>query len=232
MEFISFLKTLPKQDDKHVNAFLEWALNHKYIPSSSDPSILAKYLYDKLDWDLTHAFQKLFVVYEKTDPDNAIPAQYKGHGNLLHAINIIVILKNDAGHNPEMKPLHKPKATRALEYICLYPVEMPTEKDGNAYAFLAVDGYSKMAFMTGLEKDASDEIVLKHIDLLVKHKDIVDKLEEPFTLVLHKYEHLRTSISSIIHPLSGSMLVDDAYVAKVATPVIENMFKHLADKME
>ncbi len=211
---------------------MKWALAQQYFPSSSDPAVLAKYLYDKLDWDLTHAYQKLFVVYEQAEPDNTIPARYKGHLKLLDGINIIVDLKNNAGHNPEMKALHKPKATRPLEYICLYPIEIPTEQDGDAYAFFAVDGYSNFAFMTGVEKDASEKSVLKHIDLLVKHENFTSKLEQPFTLVLHKYEHLRTSVSSIISPLGGSMLVDDAYVTKVVTPVMKNMFKHLAGEMD
>jgi hypothetical protein len=82
---------------------MQWSFKEKEFPRSSDPQVLAKYLYDKLDWDLTHAYQKLYVLYEKVEPGNTIPHQYKGQENLMSAINIIIEMKNKAGHNPSIK---------------------------------------------------------------------------------------------------------------------------------
>ena len=121
------------------------------------------------------------------------------------------------------------KASYSLEFVCLFSVEMPT-LEGDAYVFLAVDVFSEFVFSTGVEKDRKKDNLLKHVKLLVNNEDFKKKLPVPFTLVFHKYEELRKDIDKIIKPLGGKMIVDDLFVTRVLTPVIEHLFKSLSKK--
>lgn len=44
-----------------------------------------------------------------------------------------------------------PKATRPLEYVCLFPLPVPPEKKhDDLYGFMAVDVFSKFLFHLGV----------------------------------------------------------------------------------
>ena len=49
MNFITFLKSLPKQADKPSQDFILFALFDKEFPDTADPERLARYLYLRLD---------------------------------------------------------------------------------------------------------------------------------------------------------------------------------------
>ena len=49
MHNIEFIRTLPEQDNKKSDAFIKWAVKQKDFPLTSNPKLLADYLYDKLD---------------------------------------------------------------------------------------------------------------------------------------------------------------------------------------
>lgn len=122
------------------------------------------------------------------------------------------------------------KATRPSEYICFFPAEFPTRDDGDVYAFMFVDVYSEFLIMTGMEKDRSHKTILKHIRLLTKNKDFLKHKGSLFTLVLHKYEEISIDILKIIKPFKGKVLIDDAFVAEIVSPVLESLFASLAGK--
>ncbi|OFY94678.1 MAG: hypothetical protein A3K10_17965 [Bacteroidetes bacterium RIFCSPLOWO2_12_FULL_31_6] len=117
------------------------------------------------------------------------------------------------------------KATRPLEYVCFFPISVPT-KEGDAYVFLSVDVFSDFAFNTGVETNDDPENILKHIYLLTEHPYFTKHIKAGFTLVLHKYKGLEPRINSIIKPLNGNVLFDGQYVNKVMVPVLKNIFRH------
>ena len=80
------------------------------------------------------------------------------------------------------------KATRPLEYISVFQVEMPTT-EGNAYVYCALDSFSEFLFQTGIERNRNNETVIKHINLLIEHPDFKNALErhKSFKLVFHKF---------------------------------------------
>jgi len=117
------------------------------------------------------------------------------------------------------------KATRPFEYICFYPVEIPTRDEGDVYTFVAVDVYSRYLMITGTEKDRSNNTVLKHIRLLTEHKDFVKHKGEKFTLVVHAFRDIVEDIDRIIEPLNGKVIIDDSFVTEIITPVIEHLFE-------
>ncbi len=121
------------------------------------------------------------------------------------------------------------KATYPLQYVCLFSVDMPTA-EGDAFIFLAVDVFSEFVFMTGIEKDRNKKNVIKHVKLLVNHKEFQRKLPVPFTLVFHKYKTLTKDINKIIKPLGGKMIVDDILVTEALLPVVEDLFKSLSKR--
>jgi hypothetical protein len=116
------------------------------------------------------------------------------------------------------------KATRPLEYVWVFPLEVPTE-EGNVYIFLAQDIYSELLFNTGAENTLDTQVFLKHIRLLLEQPEFKMHIHKGFTLILHKYAELDKEINSIIKPFGGNFLVDDATVAKYLEPVILSLFK-------
>jgi hypothetical protein len=117
------------------------------------------------------------------------------------------------------------KASHPLQYLCLYSIEVPT-KEGDAFAFVAVDIFSEFLFLTGVEKNRGKRNVLKHIKLLLQQEQFLKGRPESFTLVLHKYEELRADVEKIIAPLGGHMIVDDLLVTKHLVPVIEHVYQY------
>lgn len=108
------------------------------------------------------------------------------------------------------------------------PVEVPTQ-EGPAFVFLGVDVVSELAFQTGVEDGNNIEQVLKHIALLMRHKDFKPH-KRPFTLVLHKYAEHRERIDAVLKPYGGKVAVDDGYLIKKMGPLIGHMFKNWARK--
>lgn len=68
--------------------------------------------------------------------------------------------------------------------------------------------------------------------MLTLNKDFNRHSGMPFTLVLHKYEHLADEINSIIKPLGGTFIINDAFLTVVLTPVLEHMYKGFSQMPE
>jgi hypothetical protein len=91
MDFLSFLNTLPKQQDVSLQGFIDFARADKNFPNSSDPELLARYLYRKLGHRLTTAYQKSLMMYFYVSNNNVQPSD----PSLLDKINRIVDLQNN-----------------------------------------------------------------------------------------------------------------------------------------
>lgn len=101
MNFISFVKALPKQDDSSLNGFLDIAKSDSNFPNSSDPIKLAQYLYLQLNPEQTLGFQKMLMIYFQVEPANQIPPKYKNDQELyLKAINYILSLQDNDTNYP------------------------------------------------------------------------------------------------------------------------------------
>jgi len=61
----------------------------------------------------------------------------------------------------------------------------------------------------------------------LKHKDFKRHIDKGFTLVFHKYSDYQNHVNSIIQP-HGKFIINDAFVAKEFTPVMEDFFKKLS----
>ena len=122
------------------------------------------------------------------------------------------------------------KATRPLEYVCLFPADLPT-KEGDVFVFLFVDAYSQLLFNTGVERDREPLTVLKHIDLLMKNKNFCKHKKNGFTLVLHKYDDLIPLATSIVQPHNGTVIVNAKYVAKVMAPALKEFVSHISKRI-
>ena len=92
MNFIDTINNLSAdQDDPHLNKIVTLIKKDPDFPKTNDMEILAKYLYLKLDRDLTLAYQKtlLFWLYQKNgNQKSSDPA-------LLGRVNYIVELQNN-----------------------------------------------------------------------------------------------------------------------------------------
>ena len=146
----------------------------------------------------------------------------------MEAINLIVELKNDAGHNPKVRPAKQLKAERPYQYWCFYPCSIPTEKDGKPFAYFFVDACSGFTIMTGVEKNDSDKNILKHMRLLLEHEKFGRREGETFTVVMHKYYQVTKAISVLFEPFDGKVIINEHYVTEVVTPVMEKLFEKIA----
>ena len=94
MNFKDFIQSLPKQDDKVINNFIDLVKNDPTFPNISEPSKLAIYLYKHLNIEQTTAFQKLLLFYSSM-PFNQLPKKcHQREDMMLMAVNIIVALQN------------------------------------------------------------------------------------------------------------------------------------------
>lgn len=66
MRFISFIKQNAAQTDPALKSFADYAIKDSAFPLSSDPGILAFYLYNKLDEIQTKGFQVFMMLYKQT----------------------------------------------------------------------------------------------------------------------------------------------------------------------
>ena len=122
-----------------------------------------------------------------------------------------------------------PTTTRPLEYVCLFPADMPT-LEGDAFMFFALDTFSQFVFNTGVEIQLNDELILKHIELLVKDPDFIKHRDNGFTLVLHKFKHLVFAINAIIKPFNGKVIINDQFVAETFEPFLKSMYQNMANR--
>ncbi len=96
MDFLSFLKSLPEQQDKGSLDFIALVRSDANFPATSDPEKLAHYLYLRLNHRLTTAYQKLLMLYFYVENNYNQPSD----PTLLDKINLIVSLQN-------MDPLYR-----------------------------------------------------------------------------------------------------------------------------
>lgn len=101
MNFKEFIHLVPQQLDPGIISFVEYVKSDSNFPTSSDPVVLGKYLYLKLNEQQTTGFQKIFIVYAQFEKKNELPEKYEGNQNeLLNGVNTIVQLQNS---DPEYK---------------------------------------------------------------------------------------------------------------------------------
>lgn len=122
--------------------------------------------------------------------------------------------------------MNTPTATRPLEYVCLFPADIPTQ-EGDAFMFLAIDTFSEFVFNTGVENQLNDELILKHIELLIEDPNFIKQRDNGFTLVLHKFEHLIFAINAIIKPFNGKVIINDTFVALNFEPFLKGMYQNM-----
>lgn len=124
----------------------------------------------------------------------------------------------------------KLKATRPLEYVCLFQMDFPTKQDGDVFVFFAVDAFSQLVFNTGIEKNRNNANVIKHTRLLLEDEKFKKGLtkHKSFTLVFHKFEDILPELNSLIEPVGGKAIIDDAYVTQIMTPVMHSLFSRLS----
>lgn len=93
MNFISFIKKQQGQQDPRLKRFVDFAKADPNFPSSSDPAVLAEYLYNKLDPDQTLSFQNWLMIYKQLEPSNELPPA-KDERDFLRMINLIIDKQN------------------------------------------------------------------------------------------------------------------------------------------
>lgn len=91
MDFLTFIKSLPEQEDKGSRDFIAYVRTDANFPTTSDPEKLAHYLYRRLNHRLTLAYQKLLMLYFYTENNYQQPSDTA----LLGKINLIVSLQNN-----------------------------------------------------------------------------------------------------------------------------------------
>jgi hypothetical protein len=123
-----------------------------------------------------------------------------------------------------------PLATKPRQVICFYPFEVTTQMDGDAYFMLAVDVFSDYVFPPDAQRSNSIEQILKSLKLLIKEAKFKRfKGKAPFTLVLHKHQEHRAKIEEIITPYGGRLVINDAFVAQIITPVMMHITNDMND---
>lgn len=106
--------------------------------------------------------------------------------------------------------------TKPCEVISLFPADLSPNDDGSIMFYVVLDSFSEFLFQLEVANANTELNLLNSIKQLMKNKNF-NLYNHPFTLVLHKYEHLRNEIESIIKPYGGTFVVDDLYVNKGIT---------------
>lgn len=76
------------------------------------------------------------------------------------------------------------KTIRPLEVVYLSHLEIPTD-EGSAFAFFAIDDFSKYAFHLGIEKSCGEHPVFKQIVAFTQLEEFQKKHQNfPFTMVI------------------------------------------------
>ena len=76
--------------------------------------------------------------------------------------------------------MNTPIATRPLEYVCLFPADMPT-LEGDVFMFFAIDAFSQFVFNTGVEKQLNDVIVTLKLEQREYNHYLLPQIEEEKT---------------------------------------------------
>ena len=97
MHFYQFIQTLTPQQDEHITNLITWIKNDTTFPkNTSDPSVLAIYLYLHFNTNQTSAYQKLLMLYQRLVPKHKLPERTTARDDMfLEAINLIVTLQNN-----------------------------------------------------------------------------------------------------------------------------------------
>lgn len=107
MTFHHFITTQPPQHDRNLARFADMVKNDPGFPKTDDIEELARYLYMKLDDDLTAAFQKSVMIWQYVRND------FKNNDSpdMLRKLNIIIELQNNTPDYPWPRPIHKVRVT-------------------------------------------------------------------------------------------------------------------------
>ncbi len=96
MRFITFVKQNNNQDDPALKSFAKYVHDARNFPLSSDPRILAAYLYKKLNHLQTKGYQVYMMLYNQIEPNNQLPADLKNNNPaFLDALNAIIALQDN-----------------------------------------------------------------------------------------------------------------------------------------
>lgn len=216
MHYIEYIRKSPKQDDPILEQNRIRFSNDKNFPITSDIKELSEYLWDKLDDQEVTKYQVSLLVWflqlGKTQPNN-------------DDINDIIDLRNERNGKQTI-----PEAKAPGDVVALFPADMSQEDDESLMMFVAVDIYSNFLFKPHTAEDNKPETLLLAIQDLMDNEDFKTH-SQPFTLVLHKFEELRSEIEQIIKPHGGTFMVSDSYVHEHITPVMEELFKSMAERM-
>ena len=120
------------------------------------------------------------------------------------------------------------KATKPLQYVCLFPADIPTEKEGDVFIFMFVDAHSGFVFKPLIERDREPDTVLKNISALLQNPDFIKQNTNGFTIVLHKYNSIIDQANALVKPYKGKVIINDAYVIQIVMPLLKQMFTHMS----
>lgn len=112
-----------------------------------------------------------------------------------------------------------PVASRPLEYVAFFHFEVRT-KEGPGYIYLALDAFRDFAFSLGVEREVTDDMVLRKIYFLTEDSEFEAYLDKGFTIVLGDHENLIDRIQAIIGPLNGKVIFDKAFNNHMSSPVL------------
>jgi hypothetical protein len=112
-----------------------------------------------------------------------------------------------------------PVPSRPLEYVAFFHFEVRT-KEGPGYIYLALDAFRDYAFSLGVEREVTDEMVLRKIYFLMEDPEFEAYADQGFTIVLEEHQNLVDSIQAIIGPLNGKVLFNKAFNNHMANPVL------------
>jgi hypothetical protein len=119
-----------------------------------------------------------------------------------------------------------------LEYVCLFPADIETVQDGTVYAYTFVDAFDQYLFSMEALPHLNDETILQQISKLMQHPNFIEhrNAQRPFTLVLHKFQHLLPAIKEIIKPLGGAVIVDEMMIIDYLMPALARMYQLMASE--
>ncbi len=112
-----------------------------------------------------------------------------------------------------------PQISRPGEYVALLTFKAQT-REGEAYIFMACDGFSEFGFHLCAELDESPASIIKAVYLLTENKDFVRHMHQGFTLVLDRYESLSERIEAVIKPVGGILMFNKPFHKKIAAPLV------------
>lgn len=97
VRFLTFVKGTPPGDDPAMKSFYSYVDRTANLPQSSNPRVLANYLYLKLGRLQTRGYQFYMILYRE-QLYNQLPKDLKDHTAFLDALNAIVDFQNSDPH--------------------------------------------------------------------------------------------------------------------------------------